>query len=184
MLMYGTTIFLINTVEERFSSATLWGTVGAVPGTRNLAGGMATSGAITHWLRELVGSPDYATLIAEADASGDGAHGLLMLPYFTGERTPIADSRARGMIAGLTVEHTRGDLYRATPEATAFGVRHNIEALRLAGDASIVRLELAGERRAVCGPRLSVMSTGSPRRFPPSRLARDVESDCARCRAP
>ena len=133
MVMYGTTMFLINTVEEQISSATLWGTVGALPGTRNLAGGMATSGAITQWLRELVGSPDYATLIAEADAAGAGARGLLMLPYFAGERTPIADPRARGIIAGLTLEHTRGDLYRATLEATAFGVRHNIEALRMAG---------------------------------------------------
>jgi xylulokinase len=56
-----------------------------------------------------------------------------MLPYFAGERTPIADPDARGVIAGLTVSHTRGDLYRAALEATAFGVRHNIGAMRDAG---------------------------------------------------
>lgn len=38
-------------------------------------------------------------------------------------------------IAGLTLDHTRGELYRATLEATAFGVRHNVEALKnLGGD--------------------------------------------------
>jgi xylulokinase len=37
------------------------------------------------------------------------------------------------MIAGLTVEHTRGDLYRAALEATAMGVRHNVDAMRAAG---------------------------------------------------
>jgi xylulokinase len=167
MLMFGTTMFLMNTVEERLRSASLWGTVGALPGTRNLAGGMATSGAITQWLREMVGSPDYDTLIAEADAAGAGAHGSLMLPYFAGERTPIADPRARGIIVGLTLEHTRGDLYRATLEATAFGVRHNVEALRTAGGRIDRAVAVGGERRVAYGPRLSVISRALPRKFHP-----------------
>jgi xylulokinase len=133
MLMYGTTMFLVHTVPEPLTSPVLWGTVGALPGTRNLAGGMATSGAITGWLRELFGSPDYAELLALAAESGIGANGLLMLPYFSGERTPIMDPDARGVIAGLTLSHTRGDLYRAALEATGFAVRHNIEALEEAG---------------------------------------------------
>ncbi|MCO6008588.1 FGGY-family carbohydrate kinase [Actinoallomurus purpureus] len=133
MLMYGSTMFLINTVPDRLLVPELWSTVGALPGTRNLAGGMATSGMITEWLRDLFGSPDHAALLAEAKESGPGARGLLMLPYFAGERTPIADPHARGVIAGLTVEHTRGDLYRAALEATAFGVRHNVETMRAAG---------------------------------------------------
>lgn len=133
MLMYGTTMFLVNTVEARITSESMWGTVGALKGTRSLAGGMATSGAITSWLRELVGSPDYPTLLAEANAAGTGAHGLLVLPYFAGERTPVMDPDARGIVAGLTLTHTRGDLYRAVLEAAALGVRHNIEVMRSAG---------------------------------------------------
>ncbi|MFF1450503.1 FGGY-family carbohydrate kinase [Streptomyces sp. NPDC058274] len=133
MLMYGSTMFLINTVAERLLVPQLWSTVGALPGTRSLAGGMATSGMITDWLRQLFGAPDHSALLAEAEASGLGARGLLMLPYFAGERTPVADPDARGVIAGLTVEHTRGDLYRAALEATALGVRHNVEAMRAAG---------------------------------------------------
>lgn len=133
MLMYGTTMFLVHTVEDQLTSPSLWGTVGALPGTRNLAGGMATSGAITGWLRELFGSVAYPELLRLADESGPGAQGLLMLPYFAGERTPIMDPDARGMIAGLTLSHTRGDLYRAALEATGLGVRHNIEAMEAAG---------------------------------------------------
>ena len=45
MLMYGTTMFLVHTVHGRSCTPSLWSTVGAFPGTRNLAGGMATSGA-------------------------------------------------------------------------------------------------------------------------------------------
>ncbi|MFD0575634.1 FGGY-family carbohydrate kinase [Dactylosporangium darangshiense] len=133
MLMYGTTMFLIHTTEVRNASGVLWGTTGAFPGTRNLAAGMATSGAITSWLHDLFARPGYPQLLAEAERSGVGARGLLMLPYFAGERTPIADPDARGVIAGLTVEHGRGELYRAALEATAFGVRHNIEAIEAAG---------------------------------------------------
>jgi xylulokinase len=133
MLMYGTTMLLVHTVPEPLTSRALWGTVGALPGTRNLAGGMATSGAITSWLRELFGSPDYDELLELAARSGVGANGLLLLPYFAGERTPIMDPLARGVIAGLTLSHNRGDLYRAALEAIGYGVRHNIEAIEAAG---------------------------------------------------
>jgi len=143
MLMYGTTMFLIATLDRPLTSPSMWGTVGAFEGTRNLAGGMATSGAITGWLRGLSGSPEYATLLAEAEAAGPGAHGLLMLPYFAGERTPLQDPDARGLIAGLTLSHTRGDLYRAALEATALGVRHNIEVMQDAG-ARIQRVVAVG----------------------------------------
>jgi xylulokinase len=133
MLMYGTTMFLIHTVPRFLTSPSLWGTVGALPGTRNLAGGMATSGAITAWLRDLFGPADYPELLRLAAESGVGAGGLLMLPYFAGERTPLMDPQARGLIAGLTLSHGRGDLYRAALEATGFAVRHNIEAIEAAG---------------------------------------------------
>ena len=133
MLMYGTTMFMVNTVAQPLTHPALWGTVGALPDTRNLAAGMATSGAITSWIRELFGRPDYVELLALAKESGPGARGLLCLPYFAGERTPIADPDARGIIAGLTVSHTRGDIYRAALESTALGVRHNIETFRAAG---------------------------------------------------
>ena len=133
MLMYGTTMFLIAPTVSPVTYPTLWATAGLAAGTRTLAGGMASSGAITSWLRSLFGSPDYVALLDEAHASGAGAHGLLMLPYFAGERTPVMDPDARGALVGLTVEHTRGDLYRAALEAVAFGVRHNLDSLHAAG---------------------------------------------------
>ena len=143
MLMYGTTMFLIATVDRPLVGANVWGTNGAYAGTHSLAGGMATSGAITSWLRDLFGDPAYEVLLQEANAAGPGANGLLMLPYFAGERTPIADPGARGVIVGLSTSHTRGHLYRSALEATAFGVRHNVEALRTAG-ASIERIVAVG----------------------------------------
>ena len=62
-----------------------------------------------------------------------GADGLVVLPYFAGERTPLFDPDARGVACGLTLSHGRGHLYRAVLEATAYGVRHNLEAMAEAG---------------------------------------------------
>ncbi|MDQ0727969.1 FGGY-family carbohydrate kinase [Microbacterium sp. W4I20] len=142
MLMYGTTMFLVVTGEETLRTPSMWTTAGAFAGTRNLAGGLSTSGALTAWLKDLTGA-DYPELLEDAEKSGPGARGLLVLPYFAGERTPIQDPDARGVIAGLTLDHTRGDLYRAALEATALGVRHNVETMRAAG-ADIRRIVAVG----------------------------------------
>ncbi|MEV5956567.1 FGGY family carbohydrate kinase [Streptomyces sp. NPDC051987] len=143
MLMYGTTMFLVHTVDRLVTSPSMWATLGAMPGTRCLAGGLATSGAVTDWLGHLFGDITTGTLFEEAAASPPGANGLVMLPYFAGERTPLMDPDARGVIAGLTLRHTRGDLMRAALEATAHGVRHNIETMLTAG-ADIRRIVAAG----------------------------------------
>lgn len=142
-LMYGTTMFLICTTDAVVTHPAMWSTAGAYPGTHCLAGGMATSGAITAWLRDLTGTADFGALVEEARSSGPGARGLLVLPYFAGERTPVQDPDARGAVLGLTVTHTRGDLYRAVLEATALAVRHNVEVMREAG-ARIDRVVAAG----------------------------------------
>ncbi len=79
-----------------------------------------------------------------------------MLPYFAGERTPVMDPDARGVVAGLTLRHTRGDLYRAALEATALGVRHNVEVMTAAGaPTSSGWWPWAAARRATCGRRSS-----------------------------
>jgi xylulokinase len=133
MLMYGTTMFIVAVVETPRSHPGLWGTVGVRPGTHTLAGGMATSGALTSWLRRIAGDPPFEQLVAEAAEVPAGAGGLLVLPYFAGERTPLFDPDARGTIAGLTLSHGRGHLYRALLEGTAYGVRHNLETMDEAG---------------------------------------------------
>jgi xylulokinase len=128
MLMYGTTMFLVQVVAEARPDARLWTTAGLRPGTRTLAAGMATSGALTAWFRDLTGA-EFDVLLAGAAAAPPGSDGLVVLPYFAGERTPLFDASARGAVLGLTLAHGRGHLYRALLEATAYGVRHNLEAM-------------------------------------------------------
>jgi xylulokinase len=135
MVMYGTTMFLIQVLTNPRPHSGLWTTRGVLPDTFSLAAGMATSGAITDWLRKLVGG-DFAGLVAEAALVPAGSRGLLTLPYFAGERTPLFDPDARGIIAGLTTGHGRAELYRAALEGIAYGVRHNLEVMAAAGGSA------------------------------------------------
>jgi xylulokinase len=98
MLMYGTTLMVVEVVDQRRPYPGLWGTTGLFPGTSTLSTGLATSGALTGWLREIAGRPPFEQLVAEAAAVAPGAEGLLVLPYFAGERAPVDDPRARGLI--------------------------------------------------------------------------------------
>ncbi len=61
----------------------------------------------------------FAELEAEASAVPIGSRGLVLLPYFSGIMTPYWDTDGRGVLAGLSGSHTRGDIYRALMEGIA-----------------------------------------------------------------
>jgi xylulokinase len=148
MIMYGSTLFFIHVVDHLIIDPRLWAGVYLEPGdSYSLAAGMATAGSLTRWYRdqfgagelaaEAAGGPNaYAALAAEAARVPPGSAGLLALPYFNGERTPIHDPLARGVIAGLTLTHTRAHMYRALLESVAYGIAHNLEAIRAAGGST------------------------------------------------
>ncbi|WP_268241305.1 FGGY-family carbohydrate kinase, partial [Lentzea pudingi] len=123
------------------------------PGSFTLAAGMATSGAVTDWLRGLVGG-DFTELARVATEVSAGARGLLLLPYFAGERTPLFDPRARGVLAGLTTGRGSAELYRAVLEATAYGVRYNLEAMRAAGGTGRRMVAVGGGTRGGLWPQI------------------------------
>jgi xylulokinase len=129
MLMYGSTMFFVQVLDRLTSHAALWTTAGVEEGVYTLAAGMATSGSLTSWVQELVGGAPFEQLVAEAAATAAGSDGLIVLPYFAGERTPIFDPHARGVVAGLTLRHRRGHLFRAVYEGIAFGIRQIVEFL-------------------------------------------------------
>lgn len=140
MLMYGTTAFFILAADRVIRHPAMWAVYHALPGLHGLAAGMATTGALTRWFRDnftrdLIDREGnaYQLLAEEAAAVPPGSRGLVVLPYFSGERTPINDPRARGIICGLTLAHDRAHVYRSILEGTAYGIAHNLEVMVEAG---------------------------------------------------
>mgnify|MGYP006302829017 FL=1 len=79
---------------------------------------------------EVSGGPvAYAELARGAASVPPGSDGLIVLPYFSGERTPINDPDARGVIFGLTLAHTRDHIFRAILEGIGYGVRHHVDVM-------------------------------------------------------
>lgn len=147
MLMYGSTMFFVQVLQAATTHPMLWGTAGLEPGSRTLAAGMATSGSLTSWLQELGGGVPFDDLVIEAAATPPGADGVVVLPYFAGERTPIFDPRARGVLAGLTLRHSRGHLFRAIYEGIAFGIRQILDHLDSAGEPASRLVAVGGGTR-------------------------------------
>ena len=148
MLMYGTTMFVVEVLTEARPDPHLWSTTSLGPGTRNLSAGMATSGALGAWWRSVAGEAPWEELEAEAEAVAAGADGLVALPYFSGERAPLFDARARGAILGLTLRHGRGHVFRALMEGTAYGLRHNLETMAAAGGGGVRIVAVGGGLQA------------------------------------
>lgn len=127
MLMYGSTMFMVQIVADYHCDPALWTTAAVERNSYALAAGTATAGSLIGWLQSVTGDASFDELTAEALDVPAGSEGLLLLPYFSGERTPIFDPHARGVIAGLTLRHGRGHLLRAAYEGIAFGVREILE---------------------------------------------------------
>ncbi len=115
---------------------------------------------------------------AEAAATPPGADGLVFLPYLAGERSPIWDPEARGVLAGLTLGHGRGHIARAIVEASALAIRH-VAAPMLAAGVEVTEMRVCGgparsrvlERRQ--GRRDRLPGRSSPRSSrPPSSVRR------------
>ena len=132
MLMYGSTIFIIALTASRVRDARLWYAPWLFPDQHASVSGLATSGTLTHWFRDQFArelKPENAIIELAAEAAGSpaGARGLILLPYFSGERTPIHDPDAKGVLFGLNLTHTRADIYRALLEGIAYGTNHVLE---------------------------------------------------------
>lgn len=107
-------------------------------------GGSATTGALVDWfidefgqlesnVGKQVGISPYDLLELKAKKVPLGSEGLLALPYFMGERSPIWDPDARGVILGLSLYHQKHHVYRALMESAAYSLRHNMETAKESG---------------------------------------------------
>ncbi len=171
MIMYGSTTFFILVLDGPVRDERVWLTAGAFPGQYALAAGMATTGSLTRWFRDQLASDlpateAYSRLFAGAAAVPAGSDGLLTLPYFSGERTPINDPDARGVIAGLNLTHTRDHLFRSVLEGVGFGIRHNLDTFRSLGARIDSITAVGGGTRGGTWPQIVSDISGVSQRLP------------------
>lgn len=166
MLMYGSTLFFVQVLQQYRTHPKLWTTAGVEPGRHTIAAGMSTSGSLTTWVQELCGGASFEQLVEEASVLPPGSDGLLLLPYFAGERTPIFDPHARGVVAGLTLRHRRGHLFRAAYEGIAFGVRQIIEFLEHEDDPIRRLIAVGGGTQGGLWTQIVSDVTGRPQEVP------------------
>lgn len=150
-------------------------------------GGAATAGAVVRWFRDVLGGEElaeeektginaYQLLEEKAVDIPAGSEGLVVLPYFMGERSPIWDSKARGTIVGLSLIHNKGHLYKAFMEGVAYSLRHNMEMVAGTGihlDKEIILV--GGGSKSKLWPQIFADVTGKPIKI----IKNDVEAPLA-----
>jgi xylulokinase len=116
------------------------------------------AGALAFAGRLLGASPDALEREAAAEYHGPGA--LLFLPYLSGERTPLDDPYARGVLFGLSETTSRADVARAVMEGVALTLADARDCLIAAG-ATIERVGLiGGGAKSLLWTRMIAAATG------------------------
>jgi sugar (pentulose or hexulose) kinase len=100
-----------------------------------------TGGMVLRWFRDAFcaealreaaapGTDPYELLTRQASGIPAGAEGLVLLPHFQGAGLPESNPRARGVLYGLSLHHTRAHVIRAILESVALICRRMIDAVR------------------------------------------------------
>jgi xylulokinase len=149
MMMYGSTVFIILVTEQQLTDPRLWHAPWLFKDKKAAMAGLSTSGTLTHWFRDhlardLGRDNAFPELVKEAVEIEEGSGGLICLPYFSGERTPIHDPLAKGAFYGLNLTHTRAHLYRALIEGMAYSTRHITDTFEQAGQVPSRLLGVGG----------------------------------------
>jgi L-ribulokinase len=97
-----------------------------LPNNYGVEAGQSAVGDIFNWYVHKLqpgGGVDHAHLNAEAESMSPGQSGLLALDWNNGNRTVLVDQQLTGMVLGLTLHSSPGEIFRALVEATGFGAR-------------------------------------------------------------
>lgn len=110
----------------------LWSFHSAARDVDIVGGPVNAHGLALEWLSGITGR-SVDELLDAAATSPPGARGVTMLPYLNGERAPRWNPALRGMMHGVGLDTTAGDLARAVLEGAAYGLAHIAGRLRGAG---------------------------------------------------
>ncbi|MDO4801269.1 MAG: FGGY-family carbohydrate kinase [Prevotellaceae bacterium] len=133
LIKFGGAGDILYCTEELKTSDKLFFDYHDVPNKYLLNGCMASSGSLVKWFTHDILRSDDKDILKELDAEAEklppASDGLIILPYFLGEKTPIFDPSARGIMFGLTLSHGYAHIFKAIMESVVYGFRHHIDVL-------------------------------------------------------
>lgn len=88
-----------------------------------LGGALTNGGDVYAWMRRNLALPEVGATETELETRAIGRHGLTVLPYFGGERSPYWRADLRGAIMGLSLATGPMDILQASLEAVALSFR-------------------------------------------------------------
>ncbi|MGI6392942.1 MAG: xylulokinase [Candidatus Izemoplasmatales bacterium] len=107
------------------------------------------AGTIKWWNEVINDNIDYAAFY-DAVETGNPDESLFFLPYLSGERAPINDPYAKGVMFGLASHHQKKDLDRAILEGVTFALKQSFLAIKDLGiPITSVRLTGGGAKSDV-----------------------------------
>ncbi|MER6578689.1 ribulokinase [Nonomuraea sp. NPDC001023] len=106
---------------------------GIVPGLWGYEAGQSAVGDIFAWYVDTFGTDGHERLTELAERQAVGAHGLVALDWFGGNRSVLVDHDLSGVIVGQTLATRPEDVYRALIESTAYGARMIAETFEKSG---------------------------------------------------
>jgi xylulokinase len=144
LLKFGGSVDILTATDEARPDPRLFLDYHLKPGLFVPNGCMSTGGSALNWFvgqfasgqaqaAASAGLSIHQWLDRLADARPAGSGGLIVTPYFLGEKTPIHDPNARATFDGLTLSHDIGHLWRALLEAYAYAIAHHVEVFREIG---------------------------------------------------
>ena len=92
---------------------------------------MLSAAVCCNWWVEKILRDDYGSVLSKEDKLGE--NDCLFLPYLMGERSPLNDTKVRGMFYGMSLDTDKDDMSLAVLEGVAFALRHNIDIIRNMG---------------------------------------------------
>lgn len=95
-----------------------------------LGGSLNNGGNVFAYLHNTLRLPESNAEEAELEALEPDGHGLTILPFFAGERSPGYHGDARAAIVGLNLETTPKEILRATFEAIAYRMASIFDLMR------------------------------------------------------
>ena len=109
-----------------------------------LEGSVFVAGAVVQWLRDSLGMLETAGHSEELAMSAPDTAGVYLVPAFVGLGAPHWDSKARGIMSGLTRATGVAHIVRAALESIAYQTRELVEAMEADAGAPLTELRADG----------------------------------------